>query len=259
MNPLKYLKIINIFISAFISMTALNASALTVVKQSLEDTIRQSALIVHGTVMKVETVSIDQRTYTISTLRVHEALKGTSSHTLMIHQLGGVYKGLSQVIIGIPLLKEGEEWVLFLSTQNQEAKSPKYGLLASPYAATQVIKGEKGEKIIKHTQSLKEVIKNNNETKKDNVLHLIKVKPATKLSLRAPIFKVATPNKTTKPLNKDRVQLKIKKPSLPKVNGATKVNGAAKVNGPTSLSLTQYISNLKTAIDRSLAPQAPSH
>jgi hypothetical protein len=255
MKTLKLLKPIAIFTSVFLSLTSLNTSALTVVKQSLEDTIRQSALIVHGTVMKVETVSIDQRTYTISTFRVHEALKGTSSHTLMIHQLGGVYKGLSQVIIGIPLLKEGEEWVLFLSTQNQEAKSPKYGLLTSPYAATKVIKGEKGEKIIKHTQFLKEIIKNKKETKKDNVLHLIKVKPATKLSLRAPIFKVATPNKTTKPLNKDQVQLKIKKPSLPKVNGAAKVNGSVSL----SLSLAQYISNLKTAIDRSLAPQAPSH
>ena len=104
-----------IILSLFFS-NLLSAQALTVTQRSQDEVIRASDLIVHGTVMQTQTHYTEQGVYTLSTIRIHSGLKGQSSHTLYVYQSGGTYKGLSQRIIGQALLKEGEEWVLFLST-----------------------------------------------------------------------------------------------------------------------------------------------
>lgn len=223
-----------ILLSSVVSLPA--ALALTTIQESLEDSIRRSTLIVHGTVMKVDTLSDDHRTHTIATFRIHQALKGTAPHTVSIQQVGGTYKGLSQFVVGIPLLKTGEEWILFLEPISDQSKGLHYRLLAGPHGAQKIIKNERGEKVIKsrhfHTK----------KTMTPKTVKLVKVNLQPKLRLKGPIFKKAEPSIPSPPHSTIKLDKKVKR-LIPK----------------TPTTLNGYINELKISVDRSLAPKQPSH
>ena len=231
-NFKNYIYITCICIS-FISHSAL---ALTIVQESIEDRIRHSELIVHGTVMKVETITDQKRVYTISTFRVHEALKGTATHTLAIRQVGGTYKGLSQVVVGMPILREGEEWVLFLKSVQDPSKQKTYHMLVNPHSARQIIKNGQGEKVLKATRQITK------PTTSPKTLKLVKVNTQPTLQLKAPIHKKTVSSTSTLADQKLKIHNKIKL-----------------VSPQSQTSLAQYLKELKTSIDRSLAPKSPTH
>jgi hypothetical protein len=202
-----------ISLSLFFS-SLLSVQALTLIQQSQDELIRSADLIVHGTVMKTETHSggSQQFAYSISTLRVHTAFKGQSSHTLYVYQSGGVFNGLSQRIMGQELLEEGQEWTLFLAPmpkterteqifktvfQTQPKHETLYRLISGPLASKQVFTDEQGHKSVKlgtrPTTKRLGVSTGTHGTQQEQAkpsLKIVKVKTRPKLQLKAPIFKL---------------------------------------------------------------------
>ena len=230
----------------------LSAQAFTVTQRSQDEVIRASDLIVHGTVMQTQTHSTEQGVYTLSTIRIHSAFKGQSSHTLHIYQSGGTYKGLSQRIIGQDLLKEGEEWILFLSSlpntermkqvlKKNNLTSSLYRILSGPFASIEISTDEQGHKLVRLGKAAPS---RPNLSKKTSKLKLVKVHSTPKLQLKAPIAILAPSIKKSKDLSSSQAR-----PSPTQSTKSTKLHQR----------LNHYIDELKTAIDRSLAPKTPTH
>ncbi len=255
-----------ISLSLFFS-SLLSVQALSLIQQSQDELIRSADLIVHTTVMKTETHSggSQQFAYSISTLRVHSALKGQSSHTLYVYQSGGVFKGLSQHIIGQELLKEGQEWTLFLAPMPKNERTeqifkthPKYEtlyrLISGPLASQQVFTDKQGHKSVKlgtnSTKNRQGVSTGTHGTQQEKAkpsLKVVKVKTRPKLQLKAPIFKLKPSTKAH-----SEASPKARSKTQPKTQPKKQVQIKSKA-------FKLYIDELKTAIDRSLAPKIPTH
>ena len=254
MNFCKIKRQASIILSLFFS-SLLSVQALSLIKRSQDEVIREADLIVHGTVMKAQTHSTDQGIYTLNTVRVHKGLKGQSSHTIYVYQSGGVHKGLSQSIIGQASLNEGEEWILFLSSlpntnrskevlTNHQIQAPLYRILSGPFASKQVSTNLQGHKSVRlsHSQPTGQFKPTHQQ---GNSLKLVKVKPSPKLQLKAPIFKLNPKDKSG-----HRSATKAHSPTTQE----SKPKSAKRIQA-----FNNYIDQLKTAIDRSLAPRAPTH
>ena len=92
----------------------------------IDQAVRQADLIVYASVGKQEVVQRAQqrsqkkeRLFTLSTVHVHQAIKGTVAKSIQVVQVGGTQSGLTQMIAGATRLKEGERWVLFLRRASQ--------------------------------------------------------------------------------------------------------------------------------------------
>lgn len=78
---------------------------------------RNATLIVRGTVGPVTSAWDDDHRiiYSYAALSVDGYLAGHGPDTLMIREVGGTVEGYTQVAIGFPALREGQEVVLFLA------------------------------------------------------------------------------------------------------------------------------------------------
>ncbi|MAD61436.1 MAG: hypothetical protein CMH49_08005 [Myxococcales bacterium] len=254
MNFCKIKRQTSIILSLFFS-SLLSGQALSLIKRSQDEVIREADLIVHGTVMKAKTHSTDQGIYTLNTVRVHENLKGQSSHTIYIYQSGGVHKGLSQRIIGQASLNEGEEWILFLSSLQNTSRSkemltdhqiqaPIYRILSGPFASKQVSTNLQGHKSVRLDRS-QPTGQFKPTHQQGNSLKLVKVKPSPKLQLKAPSFKI---NPKSKPGQTSPTKGYSSTVQAPKPKSTKHIQA-----------FSSYVDQLKTLIDRSLAPRAPTH
>ncbi len=95
---------------------AVRATATTLVPMSDDDLVRTSAVVVMGTVRRIETLALhDGRLVTEVTIAVDAAVKGRlSSRRLVVTQPGGRVPGRLAWVDGGPELTRGERVVLFL-------------------------------------------------------------------------------------------------------------------------------------------------
>ncbi|MDZ7637732.1 MAG: hypothetical protein U5J83_05700 [Bryobacterales bacterium] len=96
-------------------------AAVTLEKLSLEDMIDSSTLIVRGTISKAAALRSGQLVRTEYEVRVSETLKGRTSADgqagsglITVSLPGGTADGITQTLAGVPELRSGEEYVLFL-------------------------------------------------------------------------------------------------------------------------------------------------
>ncbi|MAQ13267.1 MAG: hypothetical protein CMN30_00505 [Sandaracinus sp.] len=94
------------------------ARATVMVEIPLEDLARGAVAIVHGRVER-SSGHLDLETgkpHTLTTIRVHEWMKGSGGETLVLREVGGTYAQgeLHYAIDGVPDYRLGEEVVVFL-------------------------------------------------------------------------------------------------------------------------------------------------
>ena len=83
---------------------------------SLDDMIRQSTMIVRGTVQPANTMFHGSMIFTHYTVQVTETYKGTAASQIDIGVPGGSLNGAVQRFAGAPALSPGQDYVLFLWT-----------------------------------------------------------------------------------------------------------------------------------------------
>lgn len=91
--------------------------ALTLVKTTVEELTQESNLIIHGTIDQVESRWENQDKGTINTfitINVLDYLKGIDESKVVVKQMGGQIGDWGDIISGTPLLREGDEVILFL-------------------------------------------------------------------------------------------------------------------------------------------------
>jgi len=100
-------------ICLMLSLAAL-AAATTVVRRSLEELARDSALIVHGRAGASSTRWERGVLHTYTRIEVERTLKGSAASTVIVKQMGGRTEAYTQKVSGVRHWIEGEEVVLFL-------------------------------------------------------------------------------------------------------------------------------------------------
>lgn len=101
----------------FLSLAFIKANSLTLAKASIEELTLESSIVVHGKVFSIRSEWDDESLKTIKTivtLNVIEYLKGTEQQYLVFEQMGGQIGDIGDVISGTPVLKKGDEVILFL-------------------------------------------------------------------------------------------------------------------------------------------------
>lgn len=109
----------------FLLLLFVDAKSLTLAKASLEELTSESAVVIHGTVESVHFEWEDESGHTIRTivgLQVKEYLKGSGSSFLQVEQMGGQIGDIGDVVVGTPVLKKGDEVILFLMNDNGTLK-----------------------------------------------------------------------------------------------------------------------------------------
>jgi len=114
-------------ISGFIFLLFLfiDANSLTLAKASLEELTTESAVVIHGTVEATHCEWEDESGHTIRTIvrvKVKEYLKGAGSPYVQVEQMGGQIGDIGDVVVGTPVLKKGDEVILFLMNDNGTLK-----------------------------------------------------------------------------------------------------------------------------------------
>ena len=106
---------------ALLVLLATPAQALTVRAFTLPELVRESAVIVRGTVVasRSDWSADRERIYTDATVRVDEALVGKVGPTLTVRQPGGTVDGARARIAGVRYLGVGEHVALFLRTDGE--------------------------------------------------------------------------------------------------------------------------------------------
>lgn len=101
---------------------ASSAQATVMVEVPLEEMIHGADAIVHGTVIRSDVrMSIDDgemEPYTYTTIRVGEWLAGSGGQTVVIRELGGTFRGITQETVGVPRYALGDEVVVFLERRD---------------------------------------------------------------------------------------------------------------------------------------------
>jgi hypothetical protein len=107
-----------LFAGTAIVSTPIAAEATIVKRLTVAEMARRADVVVQGTVVRQSASWNAERTriYTVTELRVVEALKGTATAgaTISIRQLGGTLDGIVQSIAGNARFDVGEEVVVFL-------------------------------------------------------------------------------------------------------------------------------------------------
>jgi len=86
----------------------------TLLQLSLNDMIRKSTSIVHGTAHRTYSAFHGSMIYSHYQIQVSETLKGSSVSQIDLFVPGGVAGGLQQSYAGSPTLVEGQDYVIFL-------------------------------------------------------------------------------------------------------------------------------------------------
>jgi hypothetical protein len=90
------------------------APATTVVRRSIEDLARDSALIVHGRAGESQARWEGGLLHTYTRIEVKRALKGSPSGSVLVKQPGGETEAYTQKVSGVRHWAPGQEVVLFL-------------------------------------------------------------------------------------------------------------------------------------------------
>jgi hypothetical protein len=99
------------------------ARASVVVPLDLSALCEKAGLIVHGEVLKQESVWEKGRIVTRSVVKVLGALKGSADREVVVRHMGGVVHGIGQKVYGETTLGVGEEVVLFLRPMGGEYRT----------------------------------------------------------------------------------------------------------------------------------------
>lgn len=97
-------------------LAAATLSGATLERLSVDDMIRQSTMIVRGTVGASTTENRKSILYTHYSIRVTQRWKGSVSATVDVAIPGGAANGLRQTFSGAPILQPGSEYLFFLWT-----------------------------------------------------------------------------------------------------------------------------------------------
>ncbi len=97
--------------------------SLTIKDAPTKELATESELIVWGKIVSVTCEWEDNKHQAINTfitIDVEEYIKGNGSGDIVVKQLGGTIGDISDIIVGTPVLKPGEEVVLFLLKHNDD-------------------------------------------------------------------------------------------------------------------------------------------
>jgi len=110
-------------LAALVVLAALPLSASQFIQLPFDQVARQATVIVRATVGPVTSAWDDDREviFSTATLSVRRYLAGSGPQTLMVREAGGTVGDYTQVAIGFPELREGQEVVLFLSPWDDSA------------------------------------------------------------------------------------------------------------------------------------------
>ena len=107
-----------------IAAIALPLSASQFIELPFENVAREATLVVRGTVTGPVTSSWNDAhdvIFSYATIRVNRYVAGEGSQELVVREVGGTVDGYTQEAIGFPMLREGEEVVLFLTQWDDSA------------------------------------------------------------------------------------------------------------------------------------------
>jgi hypothetical protein len=103
---------------------ALPLSASQFIELPFDNVARDATLVVRGTVTGPVTSSWNDAhdvIFSYATIRVNRYVAGEGSQELVVREVGGTVDGYTQEAIGFPMLREGEEVVLFLTQWDDSA------------------------------------------------------------------------------------------------------------------------------------------
>ena len=114
-----------------------SSSATTLIPADFTAMVRESELIVHGTVIDVSarTRGSLQTIESLVTVRVAETLKGTPSEEAVFRVPGGAVGRYRRVMVGAPEFTTGDEVIVFLTGRAPAMPMP-YGLSQGVYRVT---------------------------------------------------------------------------------------------------------------------------
>src|SRR4051812_46198183 len=92
-------------------------SASQFIELPFDQVAREATLVVRGTVGPVSSAWNDDHDviFSYAPIQVKQYLGGDGPSVLMLREVGGTAEGYTQVAIGFPTLREGQEVVLFLT------------------------------------------------------------------------------------------------------------------------------------------------
>jgi hypothetical protein len=107
-----------------IAAIALPLSASQFIELPFDNVARNATLVVRGTVTGSVTSAWNDAhdvIFSYATIRVNRYVAGEGSQELVVREVGGTVDGYTQEAIGFPMLREGEEVVLFLTQWDDSA------------------------------------------------------------------------------------------------------------------------------------------
>jgi len=123
---------------------AISATATTVVRRSLEELARDSALIVHGRAGESFSRWENGLLHTYTRIQVMRTLKGSAAGAVLVKQMGGQTEAYTQKVSGVRHLVEGQEVVLFL----RPAKTGEAYVVTGLMQGNFVVRQKNGQKIV---------------------------------------------------------------------------------------------------------------
>jgi hypothetical protein len=123
---------------------AISATATTVVRRSLEELARDSALIVHGRAGQSLARWENGLLHTYTQIQVTRTLKGQTAGTVLVKQMGGQTEAYTQKVSGVRHFLQGQEVVLFLRPANTGEAYVVTGLMQGNF----VVRQKNGQKIV---------------------------------------------------------------------------------------------------------------
>src|SRR5215212_6214345 len=106
-----------------IAAMAIPMAASQFVELPFDQVAREATLVVRGTVGPVSSAWNDDHDviFSYASIQVKQYIAGEGPSVLMLREVGGTADGYTQVAIGFPTLREGQEVVLFLSQWEDSA------------------------------------------------------------------------------------------------------------------------------------------
>lgn len=106
-----------------IAALALPMSASQFIELPFDQVAREATLVVRGTVGPVTSAWNDDHDviFSYAPIQVKQYLAGDGPSVLMLREVGGTVEGYTQVAVGFPTLREGQEVVLFLTQWDDSA------------------------------------------------------------------------------------------------------------------------------------------
>lgn len=106
-----------------IAAMAIPMSASQFIDLPFDQVAREATLVVRGTVGPVTSAWNDDHDviFSYASIQVKQYIAGEGPSVLMLREVGGTSEGYTQVAVGFPTLREGQEVVLFLSRWEDSA------------------------------------------------------------------------------------------------------------------------------------------